>query len=445
MKAKPSVDVWVLGGLTYEWYRSLSKSALPPDNQLIESEMRSYHLLRSPGLAACRANILLLSFHEILSPELRAILLLAGCYTKELAVIVCKMRGVNEEDKDEEEGGLRDELSELGFQADNIFFYHEPSLLPSPDALSAVLSAFDQRDLSRATSLDTAPFPQGPDRIRAELYRLTQMLASPAVKLSLIKSSAASHQLSTRFGGMPYLEQGEEWPSCKSCQKPLGFLFQIDASQDLKPAIDGAGLFSVYACGGSSHIRQSPQLTLRHHAAPSAEKAQPRRAEASQKFASTGKAIAACAVNRRIELQGPSLREVESMNGLDEYKESNQSRIFRLLSPLSGIEPNPMSYEGVYSEALSTIGANEPEHFTFNNEHALQIGGYFDLGDNVSPLCARCEKVMRLLAHIHEIKGLSFPFRDHALQLFICPCAPTSVQVMNRRESSEERYSREYE
>jgi hypothetical protein len=444
MSSKPTVNLWVLGARAYQWHQSLSpKNSYPLKPQTRESEARVYHLLRAPGLAECRGVVLFLSFHEIIPPVQRALLMVASRYTKELAVVICGMKGRSDEERDEEEECLREEFAELGFPADGACFVYELGALPSPEALSAVMSEFDQRDLIREMSPDLTPFPEGPDQLRAELYRLTKETVLPATMLSLTKSSAELHKLSTRFGGMPYIEQGEEWPLCQSCKRALCFMFQIDAAKDLQPTIAGAGLFTFYACGGDAHIQDEPQLTIRHYAAPSSEKAQERRAEASRKFASTGKAIAAHAVNRSSELQAPSLRELEMMG--DEYKESKQHRIFRLLSPLAG-EPDALSYEDVYAHAVADFGAYEVEKFTFNKGLPLQVGGYIDHAENcVTPLCLRCDGVMRTLAHIHEVKGLSFPFRGQALQFFICPCTPTNIKTVVRRESSEERYEREYE
>ena len=70
----------------------------------------------------------------------------------------------------------------------------------------------------------------------ADLVSLLRPLLLPATKLTPRKAQLplAGSQLRSHFGGMPYFETGETWPTTKS-GRPLDFIMQVAASE-------GAGL-----------------------------------------------------------------------------------------------------------------------------------------------------------------------------------------------------------
>jgi len=54
----------------------------------------------------------------------------------------------------------------------------------------------------------------------------------------------------TRFGGLPWLKPGEDWPSCTTCGEPLQFFLQLDLTQ-LPPELNGrfgGGLLQLFYC-----------------------------------------------------------------------------------------------------------------------------------------------------------------------------------------------------
>src|SRR6476661_8618944 len=65
-----------------------------------------------------------------------------------------------------------------------------------------------------------------------------------------IVEEADSPPTASRFGGLPWLAPGEDWPSCTTCDQPLQFFLQIDLAR-LPPELDdqfGTGLLQLFYC-----------------------------------------------------------------------------------------------------------------------------------------------------------------------------------------------------
>jgi uncharacterized protein YwqG len=62
----------------------------------------------------------------------------------------------------------------------------------------------------------------------AQLDQLLKPLIKPAVLLSLSQSDEAeAASCVSKFGGLPYAEKNEVWPSCPTCKNDLNFVAQI--------------------------------------------------------------------------------------------------------------------------------------------------------------------------------------------------------------------------
>jgi uncharacterized protein YwqG len=65
-----------------------------------------------------------------------------------------------------------------------------------------------------------------------------------------IVDETESPPTASRFGGLPWLAPGEDWPSCTTCGRPLQFFLQVDLGT-LPPELYGrfgAGLLQLFYC-----------------------------------------------------------------------------------------------------------------------------------------------------------------------------------------------------
>lgn len=81
-------------------------------------------------------------------------------------------------------------------------------------------------------------------------------------------------QTASKFGGVPYSEQGEEWPVCAGCRAPLSFICQVDLKETALRIGPGIGFFTFFYCWecapwgavdeepGSWHLRLYPRVDL---------------------------------------------------------------------------------------------------------------------------------------------------------------------------------------
>jgi hypothetical protein len=68
----------------------------------------------------------------------------------------------------------------------------------------------------------------------------------------------------TRFGGMPYMEEGDTWPVCTGCQHPLDFVCQLRLPDHLPDMPRRVALLVLYYCWtcapeeGLAHTKTGP-------------------------------------------------------------------------------------------------------------------------------------------------------------------------------------------
>ncbi len=91
-----------------------------------------------------------------------------------------------------------------------------------------------------------ADLPQRGLSIMADLVNLLRPLLLPATKLTPREAQLpfAESQLHSHFGGSPYFETGEAWPTTKTGQ-PLDFIMQVVASEGAGLP-DGIGLVQLF-------------------------------------------------------------------------------------------------------------------------------------------------------------------------------------------------------
>lgn len=72
--------------------------------------------------------------------------------------------------------------------------------------------------------------------------------------------------LATKLMGHPYLPEGENWPHCRKCGRPMHHLFQFNFERSGLPALQGANLLTFFYCLGCSpnnHLDPGWQTILR--------------------------------------------------------------------------------------------------------------------------------------------------------------------------------------
>ncbi|MDF1660230.1 MAG: DUF1963 domain-containing protein [Planctomycetota bacterium] len=57
-------------------------------------------------------------------------------------------------------------------------------------------------------------------------------------------------RVDSKYGGLPWLKDENDWPDCGSCQRPLQFIFQLNLSELPEKLSDrfGAGLLQLFYC-----------------------------------------------------------------------------------------------------------------------------------------------------------------------------------------------------
>src|SRR6476661_8492276 len=86
------------------------------------------------------------------------------------------------------------------------------------------------------------------DGLRAAMRPWLERHTRPAWRPVADESDSLS--TASRFGGLPWLKPGEDWPSCTTCGEPLQFFLQLDLGT-LPPELHGrfgAGLLQLFYC-----------------------------------------------------------------------------------------------------------------------------------------------------------------------------------------------------
>src|SRR3954451_11987561 len=83
------------------------------------------------------------------------------------------------------------------------------------------------------------------DRLRPWLDRHVRPAWQP-----IVSESAPAPETASKYGGLPWLKAGEDWPSCTTCGRPLQLFLQLDLdrlpSELGKPF--GSGLLQLFYC-----------------------------------------------------------------------------------------------------------------------------------------------------------------------------------------------------
>jgi hypothetical protein len=409
---KPMSELWLIGEgqLRWGWLHRIQQRG--SDFILLEDESRSY-LLRSyiKRSSPIDGVVFIGWFREPLSDYQRATLLLAREVSSSLYVLLCNTQETHQYQRDREIASLREQLSSLGFHGDEAFILCEVGLFPSEETTARLVE-----EMSQQAPLQRPIFFDAKKRALEELRTLIR----PVTILQPIPTDLRviyQEPLQTQLGGMPYLEEGEEWPGCPACKNsPMASLMQVKS---------GDSLYVIYACGQTNQHADAPSLAVKYYQSPQQEKRAAPAEEARIAFSNTGAPLVSCAFKGTIAEQLPSVHDVVNGSSLEVLP-------LRVLLEMMHEDNPKMSKATLYASLCKELGVS-PVTFSFGSDVPLQLGGYSDVEpfyDDEPCLTGRCESCGRLLqtlVNLHWLLWLNFPWRYTALQFFICPCSPEEV------------------
>ncbi|MDO8646936.1 MAG: DUF1963 domain-containing protein [Candidatus Diapherotrites archaeon] len=72
-----------------------------------------------------------------------------------------------------------------------------------------------------------------------------------------ITAQGDSGPLDSKFSGIPFLEEGEKWPVCPNCKKPMQLFLQLNLDEAKKQTKQdcGSGLFQLFYCTSDTEPR----------------------------------------------------------------------------------------------------------------------------------------------------------------------------------------------
>lgn len=226
-----------------------------------------------------------------------------------------------------------------------------------------------------------------------DVQAIISSLVKPAFKITPIHDKNSKlPNCESKFGGLPYAESGDHWPTCTSCSQALTFICQIK-----KP--DSAELAALYYCvpcspwGQGKEERGEWDLKIYH--SPSMDKLVTLNAPNSDKFALT-----------------PCRVETSSVKALPDWEGlcSISSEVVNICTEINEDEP----WEA-YDEIVQQAGAL--------NDYATLLGGYprFVQGE-ICPHCSKCNEEMSFFAQIDSEEKANLMWGDAgSVYLFQCP------------------------
>jgi len=81
-------------------------------------------------------------------------------------------------------------------------------------------------------------------------------------ELEVARAEAPLAPTASRFGGNPYAEAGESWPTCASCERGLSFVAQLDlrATVVREPHVELFAFYYCWHCAPREHERDAWEI-----------------------------------------------------------------------------------------------------------------------------------------------------------------------------------------
>jgi hypothetical protein len=191
----------------------------------------------------------------------------------------------------------------------------------------------------------------------------------------------------SKFGGRPWLREGDSWPTCGSCGQPLALFLQLDlAKLPLGHGIQGEGLLQFFHCLGT----QGKDECWETYEAYS-------EAELVRLYDSTGSGKLAAAI-QGVETTPP--KRILSWRPIDDYPGED--------SPAEA----PLRLTDEQRRHLEELRESQPEAIP-KTADGDKLGGYpFWVQSPELPSCPRCKKQMRYVFQIDSEDQIPYMWGD---------------------------------
>ena len=209
----------------------------------------------------------------------------------------------------------------------------------------------------------------------------------------------------SHFGGQPYAEIGERWPTCPTCKTDLTFICQIDTASGFHEKPTGIDLFTFFYCWECSPWGLDDELdgtwVVRTYSEPSEAYAKPIRPGGIEPYPPD-----VCVVISEKVDSFPEFDEIGS------YSKDLSKTFSRMDEP-----------RDAYEAAVESLGGE--------TEFCTLVGGYahWVQGEN-TPVCEYCHDRMMLLVQIDSETETDVMWGDSGcLYLFYCVRHPREVKL----------------
>lgn len=222
---------------------------------------------------------------------------------------------------------------------------------------------------------------------------------------------------SSYFGGSPYFESGDRWPTCEDCSNDMTFIYQIDVRQGSHRKVERFGLLTFFYCWICAHTFKDElahMFLLPYQSGPNEwmvwNYSDPQESKAVR--VDPPHAMKFTTPPRRIDFKmGWSLPASWEVKDHPSPIEEMMKRI------------TPKIVWESYDSAAKELGVV--------SNYGSHLGGY-PVGHNLIPECPDCEKEMDLFMKIGD-EGLELPFLDGgAFYFYICFDHPKGLRFRKK-------------
>jgi uncharacterized protein YwqG len=237
------------------------------------------------------------------------------------------------------------------------------------------------------------------------LTSLLTPLAKVATKLTprKVTEEEVIPLLASRFGGQPYAEVGEAWPSCPTCKTDLTFICQIDVASGFHEKPKGIDLFTFFYCwecgpwGLDDEIKGT--WVVRTYSDPKDIFAKPIRPSGPEPYPPD-----VCLLDAEKVASFPDFDEIDS-------------RLKKVTESFSNIDEPREAYE----TAVKSLGGE--------TEFCTLVGGYAHwIQSEDTPVCDQCQNPMNLLTQLDSENEADIMWGDSGcLYLFYCATHPREI------------------
>ena len=236
---------------------------------------------------------------------------------------------------------------------------------------------------------------------------LLRPLAKVATKLTprKVMDGEVIPLLGSHFGGQPYVEIGERWPSCPTCKIDLTFICQIDVASGFHKKPKGIDLFTFFYCWECGPWGLDDEIEgtwiVRTYSEPRDVFAKPIRPSGPEPYP-----------------PDVCLTDSEKVNSFPDWDEID-SRCKEAAESFSDMDEPWDAYEA----AVKSLGGE--------TEFCTLVGGYAHwIQAEGTPVCDHCQSRMELLAQIDSEPEADIMWGDSGcLYLFYCINHPRDVRL----------------